>query len=66
MGMVVRTKGHPTGLRQAVGYYDHKRRYPGEEFELEHDSHFSKRWMEEVKPKGNKISVGIDLKSKKD
>lgn len=63
MGMVVRTKEHPTGLRKAVGYYGHERRYPGDEFELEHDSHFSKRWMEKVSSKGN-VSVGIDLKNK--
>lgn len=63
MGMVVRTKEHPTGERKAMGYYDHKRRYPGDEFELEHDSHFSSKWMEKVGGKGS-VSVGIELKGK--
>lgn len=63
MAMVVRAKEHPTGLRKAVGYYDHKRRYPGDQFELEHDSHFSKTWMERVGAKGS-VAVGIDLKNK--
>lgn len=61
--MVVRAKEHPTGLRKAMGYYDHKRRYPGDQFELEDDSHFSKKWMEKVGGRGS-VSVGIDLKQK--
>lgn len=64
MGMVVSAKDDQSGERKCVGYYDHRRRYPGEEFELEHDSHFSKRWMEPVKAKGS-VSVGVDLKAKK-
>ena len=63
MGMVVRVKEHPTGLRKAMGYYDHQRRYPGDEFELTHKTHFSEKWMKEVGGKGS-VSVGIDLKSK--
>ncbi len=65
MGIMVKAKDHPTGLRKMMGYYDHQRRYPGEEFEIEHESHFSKKWMEKVPAKGN-VSVGIDLKGKKD
>lgn len=65
MGMVVRAKEHPTGLRKTMGYYDHKRRYPGDEFELEHNSHFSEKWMERVPAKGN-VAVGIDLKKQKE
>ncbi len=63
MSIVVRAKEHPTGLRKMVGYYDHKRRYPGDEFEIQNKSEMG-RWMEEVKPNGNSVSVGIDLKSK--
>lgn len=65
MGMVVKVKQHPTGLRKAMGYYDHKRRYPGDEFELEHSSHFSEAWMEKAKARGS-VAVGIDLKSKEE
>lgn len=65
MGMAVRAKEHPTGLRKAMGYYDHKRRYPGDEFELEHDSHFSKTWMEKLGGKGS-VVVGVELKHKKE
>ncbi len=50
MGMTVRAIGPhlEPGERKAVGYYNHKRRYPGDVFELKSDSHFSKSWMEEV------------------
>jgi len=65
MSIVVRGKEHPTGLRKMVGYYGHQRRYPGEEFEIQNKSEMG-RWMEEVKPKGNSVSVGIDLKNKKE
>lgn len=63
MGMVVKTKEDPSGVRKCMGYYGHKRRFPGDEFELEHSSHFSERWMEKVSGKGS-VSVGIDLKQK--
>lgn len=64
MSIVVRAKEHPTGLRKMVGYYNHQRRYPGDEFEIQDKSEFSKKWMEEMQPKGNAVSVGIDLKGK--
>jgi hypothetical protein len=35
---------------KAVGYYDHKRRYPGEEFEIQDMKDFSDKWMEKVDP----------------
>ncbi len=41
---------------QVVGYYDHKRRRSGDEFEIEKEADFSKKWME-------KISVPADDKS---
>ena len=48
--IVVRALGGPhlePGTRVAVGYYNHKRRYPGDVFEVE-ESQFSHRWMEKV------------------
>ena len=33
---------------QVVGYYDHKRRRSGDEFEIEKEADFSKKWMERV------------------
>lgn len=52
MGMVVRAK-RPGGqiegeTGKAVGYYDLKRRYDGDEFELLEETHFSKTWMEVI------------------
>ena len=36
------------GEHKAVGYYDLKRRYDGDEFELSSEKHFSDTWMELV------------------
>lgn len=35
---------------KVMGYYDLKRRYPGDEFDIENEKEFSKRWMEKVNP----------------
>lgn len=53
MGVLVRAKtpgGKTLGSdeRKAVGYYDLKRRYDGDEFELSSEKHFSDTWMELV------------------
>jgi len=34
-----------------IGYYGHQRRRPGDVFTIASQEHFSKRWMERVKPK---------------
>ena len=53
MGVLVRAKT-PNGKvlgsdeRKCVGYYDLKRRYDGDEFELSDEKHFSDTWMELV------------------
>jgi|CXWL01.1.fsa_nt_gi hypothetical protein len=55
MGVLVRAKT-PNGKvfgsdeRKAVGYYDLKRRYDGDEFELSQEQHFSETWMERIGP----------------
>lgn len=35
----------------ATGYYQLRRRYEGDVFDLEKDSHFSEKWMRKVKAK---------------
>lgn len=65
MGMVVRAKSHSAGdVHKPVGYYNNKRRYAGDEFELSDEKDFSKNWMEEVKGNGS-VAVGIELGEKK-
>lgn len=63
MSIVVRAKEHPTGLRKMMGYYNHVRKYPGDEFEIEGEHEMGK-WMEKVGGKGNSVAVGVDLKKK--
>lgn len=65
MGIVVRAKNHPTGLRKMVGWYNEERKYPGDEFEVK-GAHEMGKWMEKVPAKGNAVSVGIDLKKTKE
>lgn len=53
MGVLVRAKtpgGKFEGAteRKCVGYYELKRRYDGDEFELSDEKHFSDTWMELV------------------
>ena len=60
MAITVRAKEHPTGLRKMVGWYHEERKYPGDVFEIK-DKHEMGKWMEEVKGKGNSVSVAIDL-----
>jgi hypothetical protein len=47
MGIKVRAKA-ADGIGRVMGYYDHQRRREGEEFEIECDAHFSRRWMERI------------------
>ena len=65
MSIVVRAKQHPTGLRKMVGFYHNERKYPGDEFQIEHTQELGK-WMEKVPAKGNSVSVGVDLKKTKE
>jgi hypothetical protein len=39
-------RSDPDAAPQVVGYYDHRRRYEGEEFELAREQDFSAQWME--------------------
>lgn len=49
MGILVRAKVlKPDEKRVMVGYYNHQRRFQGEEFEIEHESQFSTTWMERI------------------
>jgi hypothetical protein len=48
MGIKVRAFGGFAGERKSVGYYDLKRRYPGDEFEIQSESEFSPKWMERL------------------
>ena len=53
--MLVRAKGKEGVV---VGYYNHQRRRGGDVFTLKDKKHFSKAYMEEVKP--TKESAGLD------
>jgi hypothetical protein len=47
MGLRVRAKALGDD-QKIVGYYDHIRRRPGDEFEIESEEHFSYFWMDAV------------------
>jgi hypothetical protein len=35
-------------IAKFMGFYNHQRQRPGEEFELDEPGHFSEKWMERV------------------
>ena len=51
---MLKVRAIAVGQQTYSGYFDHKRRVPGEEFELHSAKQFSKRWMEPIgwKPEG--------------
>lgn len=48
MGIVVRAKTVKDEEKVFMGYYDHKRRYQGDVFEIASEQAFSEKWMEKV------------------
>ena len=67
MGVLVRAKvpnGKVMGSdeRVCVGYYELKRRYDGDEFELLDEKHFSDTWMELVGLSESTPSASVSAK----
>lgn len=51
----------PSEPRELAGYFDHRRRYEGDEFLLDHEHQFSEKWMERIGEVDSRSKLAKDL-----